>query len=300
MQEEKGKIRAFLLNEKSDLPTELVKFFVWDVLYFKKQSEKRVWNMETVTVYLDVFFLYNLLINLLLLYLTAVSSDRRLSFWKGASAGAAGSVVAVFFMLFEPVGAVYLVLQLPVAAMMVFLAFFPLSFQNFLKLFLLYYLENFMLAGGIYLSGNLWSGGGISVVAVVLGIGVLLGTGSYYACSLKKKAVGGLRMISVIHKGKQTMLRGFADTGNNLTDPFCHASVIVVKKELLSSLISEDEECIRPIPCTTVTGENGLLWGFIPDAVFCENKSLRVVLAASDQACFHDYDAIFNPIILLS
>lgn len=260
--------------------------------------------METVSIYLDIFFFYNFFLNLLLIFLTAFSSDRPFRIGRGSLAAVLGSLFSCGFLFLNIHGAAQFVVQLAVVFVMITVAFSSKKIGDILKLGLLYYLLSFMLAGGIEFSGNLFSQKYVTPFAVMAGVLFLLCCGGLFFYFLKKKAVSPIGMILVEYEGKKVMLRGFSDTGNNLTDPISHASVIVVKQEILLDLIhpktTESINNIRLIPCATVTAKEGTLWGIKPNAVFCNNKPVRAVLAASDMLKSEDYDAIFNPAILLS
>ncbi len=260
--------------------------------------------METVTVYLDVYFCYNLIINLILLRLTAFSSDRKFYFWKSALSGGLGSLFSCGMLLFDVNSAILAFFLIAVSALMIWIAFSVHHFCEFAKLLILYYLLSFMLAGGIRFSGNLGDNNMLGVLAVISGIGLLMVFGWVYSFFLKKKAVFGVRDILVIYDGKPLILRAFADTGNQLTDPVSHANVIVIKEEVLMQFLGvtswENVPNFRLIPCSTVTLGEGILWGIKPQAVFCEGKPLYAILAASQSLTSKEYDAVFNPVMLLS
>lgn len=89
-----------------------------------------------------------------------------------------------------------------------------------------------------------------------------------------------------------------------LTEPLEHRSVMVVKSEKLKELVSfsspDTVKNLRLIPCNTVTDGDAVLYGFKPDRVTCGDREVRVVVAASDALNHQPYDAVFNPVILLS
>lgn len=260
--------------------------------------------METVTVYLDLYFCYNFILNLILLLLTAFSSDRKFCFWKSTLSAGLGSLFSCGILLVDVNFLILTLLLFGVSALMIWVAFSVRSIREFLKLLILYYLLNFMLAGGIRFSGNLGDKNMLGILSVISGIVLLMVFGWVYPFFLKKKAVFGVRDILVIYDGKPLTLRAFADTGNQLTDPVSHANVIVIKEEVLMRFLGikswEDFLGSRLIPCTTVTLGDGFLRGVKPQAVFCEGKPLYAILAASQSLTSKEYDAIFNPVMLLS
>lgn len=260
--------------------------------------------METVSIYLDLFFLYNFFLNLFLLFLTAFSSDRPFQIGRCSLAGALGSLFSCGFLFLNFSGLLRFCIQPVMVLAMILVAFSPKGLGDILKLGLIYYLSSFLLAGGIEFGSSLFSKANLTVFSVMAGVMFLLCSGGFLFSMLKKKVISPIRMILVEYEGKKVMLRGYSDTGNNLKDPKSHASVIVVKQEILMDLIyPKTKETINHfclIPCATVTQKDGTLWGLKPDVVFCNNKPVRAVLAASDMLQSKDYDAIFNPAILLS
>lgn len=259
--------------------------------------------METVTLYLDVLFFYNFFLNLLILFFVSFASDRKFLVWRSLLASGIGSVYVCLLMMEAVPRTEHIVFRLLVSFFMIFTAFRIHKFREFLKLVILYYLLNFMLAGGIRFSASFGSGG-LTIVSVIVGAFLLFFFGQTYFISLKKKSITGVRTVTVTHNGKTLLLRAFPDTGNTLKEPVEQSSVIVVRQELLQNFIgTKDTDAIkhlRLIPCSTVTDRQAVLWGFKPDSVICENKPLRVVLAASPSLQSTEYDAVFNPIILIS
>lgn len=262
--------------------------------------------MEFVTIYADVLFFYNFILNFLLLFLVSFASDRKFFIGRSALASGVGSLYVCLLALETFPRLEHFVFSLLVSFFMIFTAFRVHKFGEFVKLLILYYLMNFMLAGGIRFSANFSfkNPGYISLVAVCWGVVLLVLFGQIYVTSLKKKCVCSAKIVTVTHNGKTLSLRAFPDTGNTLTEPLEQSSVIIVKQNLLQEFVDqrkpETVERFRLIPCSTVTNQNAVLWGFKPDLITCEEKPLRAVLAASDSMEFQEYDAIFNPIILIS
>lgn len=259
--------------------------------------------MEIVTLYLDVLFCYNFILNLLILFLVSFASNRRFLVGRSLLASGIGSIYVCLLMAETIPKLEQIVFLVLVSFFMIFTAFRVHKFREFLKLLILYYLLNFMLAGGIRFSASFGSGG-LTVISVIIGVCMLCCFGQLYFMSLQKKSISDIRTFTVTHNGKTLLLRAFPDTGNTLTEPVEKASVMVVRQELLQEFLgTKDTEAVkhlRLIPCSTVTDRQAVLWGFKPDSVICENKPLRVVLAASDNLHSSEYDAVFNPIILIS
>ncbi len=262
--------------------------------------------METVFVYLDILFCYNFMINLLLLFLVAYSCSVSFSLCRGLVAAAVGSLYLCALCTVSYSFLEHLCFKTIVSAFMVFTAFSVHSFRTFFKLFILYYLMSFLLAGGIRFSQNFFFGSGfqISLLAVLIGILFIFLFAPAYVGMLRNKSIASEKIFQLTYNGKQLEFRGFSDTGNTLTEPIEHLHVIVVKGEKLKEIadFSQPEmlKNIRLIPCKTVTEDNGMLYGFKPDSLLCDEKPLRAVVAASDSLNTEEYDAVFHPLLLLS
>ena len=105
--------------------------------------------------------------------------------------------------------------------------------------------------------------------------------------------------VSVMVNGKTLAMKGLADTGCQLKEPFSGAPVIVCDQELASRIAPSEETRYRVIPCFTVTGQ-GALRGFRPDEVSISGENLQtrtsdVYIAASREPIHGEYQALLNP-----
>ena len=86
--------------------------------------------------------------------------------------------------------------------------------------------------------------------------------------------------------GKSAVLKGFTDTGNDLSDPFTGAPVAVCRAASLASVLSKEmlsaendytlstDLGMRLIPCKTVSG-NVLIPAFRPDKLILDMNGTR-------------------------
>lgn len=262
--------------------------------------------METVCLYLDILFLFNFILNLVLVFLVSYTCSHRVSWGRAIFAAGVGSIYLCVLCAWEYSFLEHLCFKILVSCFMIFTAFHVKRFREFLKLFFVYYLMSFLLAGGISFSESFLEKKllGTSLLAVAIGTLLAILFGQLYFYSIRKKCVQTEKTFQLTYNGKTLYLRGFSDTGNTLVEPMEHLGVIVVKEELLKELADfshpETLKNIRLIPCRTVTDDNSLLFGFKPDALLCEQQPIRAIVAASDRINREEYDAIFNPLILMS
>ncbi len=262
--------------------------------------------MERTVVYFDVLFCYNFVMNLLLLFLTSYARGGKFSFGRGIL----GSIIGSLYFCLLCVGSYrfleHLMFQILVAAFMIFITFSVRRFAEFLRLFLLYYLLSFTLAGGIRFSASFFSENAnrVTLCAVAIGSFLLVVCGRFYLATIRQKGSEQKKTICLSYGEKTIRLETFLDTGNRLRDPLEHSGVIVVNSELLKPLFDihspEHVKNFRVIPCRTITENEGILYAFKPDRITCDNRPVKAVVAWSDVFCHEGYDAICNPAVVMS
>ena len=262
--------------------------------------------MGQTTVYFDILFLYNFVMNLLLLFLTSYARGGKFSFVRGTLGSAVGSFYFCLLCFSSYHFLEHIMFQLLVASFMIFVTFRVRKFAEFLRCLLLYYLLGFTLAGGIRFSASFFSQdqNQVTLIAVAIGSFLLLVCGRFYLETIRFKGAEQKKTICLIYGDKKICLETFLDTGNCLRDPLEQAGVIVVNSKILKSFMDvespEKVRNLRVIPCRTVTEENGILYAFKPDLITCDEKPIRAVVAWSDFFHHEGYDAICNPTVLMS
>ena len=211
--------------------------------------------MPTYVVYVDQVFVGSLVMNLMILWVTAKLggvSYSRVRLLGGAALGALYSL-ALFFppvsYLLTP-GGKFLVSVIMVAA--VFLPRPPLKALVLLGYF---YLVTFALGGTVqgiinFLHGN-YSGGPVAAamqaVDAYLWYGILLALALYWSlgriapAQMRKRLMLPLLQVQLVvgFRGRRTRLAAMLDTGNSLTDPVTGDPVIIVEYQSLQHLLPE-------------------------------------------------------------
>lgn len=264
-----------------------------------------------MTVYADVLVAVNYIINLLIL----IASNKILGFilsrkriCLSALVGAVGSLVIFlpyigwwFQLLFK------LVLSLVMAAC----AFGFRPWKRLAKSIFVLFTVSFLFAGMLLVVSYLikpinmlfYNGVVYFDIPIILLIAattvayllLLLFERLFFSRTSEKK----LYEISVMVNGKTIAVKGLADTGCHLKEPFSGAPVIVCDKELTKRIAPNDDTRFRIIPCFTVTGQ-GTLHGFRPDEVTIigdnfNKKTKDVYIAASNHPIDGEYQALLNP-----
>lgn len=259
--------------------------------------------MECTVIYFDILFIYNVVMNLLLLFLTSYARGGKFSFGRGLMGSAVGSFYFCLLLTSSYRFLEHVMFQVLVASFMIFVTFRVQKFAEFVRLLLLYYLLSFTLAGGIRFSASFFSehANQVTLIAVVIGSFLLMVCARFYLETLRRRSVEQKKTICLSYGEKTIRLETFLDTGNRLRDPLEHTGVIVVNSELLKPLFDvhtpESVKNLRVIPCRTVTENAGILYAFKPDKITCDNKPVRAVVAWSDVLYHEGFDAICNPAV---
>ena len=283
-------------------------------------------------IYIDSLFALNLIIDYLLLLLTArltglPFSRRRLL--AGACIGACYAVIAVLPQTrWTAAAIVKCAVSVPIAA-----AAFGWRNGGFLRRLALFWVSGFILAG-LALGISLLTGqgaGGVPYIHISLGALLLTASAAYFALTLAFKGFaryggprGGARIVPVrvSHNGKSVSFDALVDTGHTLSDPMTGQSVLVADLpcvmsvlpggargmvtpetlkepvELLEQLlIAESGLKMRLIPYQTIGSPKGLLLAFRPDAVTVgghERRALLIGLSPTPISNGKPYGALVN------
>lgn len=256
-----------------------------------------------MTVYIDEVFLVNLVMDGLILWATGSLSQSPVKRWRLAAAALLGAVYAI--VIFLPWGFWLAVLpaKLLCSLAMVLVAYPVVSWRNYLKNLVYFYLISFVLGGASLGAMNLWgrqfvqTWNGIALVQIdfqlfwlAAAVG-LVAVAVFFLRQHLRRDLTAAPLIATAQIGlgtRQVTVRLLADSGNSLTDPLTAQSVIVAEQKLLLPLFSEEQQALlaqesagleqqllaaerqgwpgrwRLIPYQAV-GQQGLLLGFRPD-----------------------------------
>ncbi|ADL07722.1 sigma-E processing peptidase SpoIIGA [Thermosediminibacter oceani] len=268
-----------------------------------------------MVIYFDVVFIINFLMNFTILWLVKLilkldAANLRI---------AAGALLGNLFLLevFFPSGALLQTIpgKIIVSIMMALIAFYPLSFSEFIKALGFFYFVSFMVGGGAFAIFYLINSEGaftplvnnISVPWWILLVSSLflfvffkfLWPFIYRILSKETLVVP----VTIMFGQDQLKIKALIDTGNDLRDPITNYPVIIVEfsaikelfpQEIRSFMVREPEEGLeeiikavsssywaarlRIIPFSSIGKSTGLMVGFKPDKVIVnfDNKVYEV------------------------
>lgn len=261
-------------------------------------------------VYADVLVVVNYVINLLVLMAAAKLAGvvtRRGRLGLGALTGALGSLVIFLPYIGWWFQAGY---KLLLSCVMVLAAFGWQRRRRFLKLLLAVAVSAVGMGGLLFLLSFLAEPVGMffynGVVYFDLPMVLLVGccTGAYLVLWLvdrlffSRTASKQIYDLVITSEGKQIAIKGLADTGSNLKEPFSGAPVIVCDRGAAERIRPQEQTRFRVIPCVTVTGD-GALEAFRPDEIRISREGAQVrtsdvYIAVSRQPIEGEYQAVMN------
>ena len=205
------------------------------------------------TVYLDILFLTNWIIDYLLLLVTAGFAGRPFRRRRLALAAALGALLAIPAFFWPLEGGTALLAKGLLCAGLCALAFETLDPRQLLRLGLILLAVTLAFGGAALALAAMTAGrelihiqGGAAYIDLPLGT-LLLSTGAAYCLlSLVFSCAGARRkgsfvQISVSLGGREARLKALRDTGNLLRDPVTTKRVIVAEKKRLWPLFSPEE-----------------------------------------------------------
>ena len=242
-----------------------------------------------MTIYLDIVFLENFLMNYIILFGTGFVQKISINNKRIIISNVAGALYAIISYLKIIPAYNTIFIKVLVSIIMIYIAYNPHSIKSLLKSLLLFYLITFVTGGCslalLYL---------ISPQKIVLKDGVLIGM---YPIKISLIA-GGLGFLTIqcafktnkrkLNKkdlicklkikicGKTISTKAFVDSGNSLKDPLTSKPVIIVEKKILREVIDiymnkkeggDFKLGIRLIPYKSIGKQNGILMGVTPDSV---------------------------------
>lgn len=260
-------------------------------------------------IYVDILFIINFFITFFLLLVTGKIAKRNEKLWRTVLASFIGGVYSLVILWDELNFAVSCLGKLAAAMVIVLAAFRLKGFKTYIKEVLIFFFVNLLFVGIIVGLWFLFKPNGVvinnSTVYFNVSAKLLLITAlAAYLISVviiriynNKTAVKELYSVTVYLNENKIKFFAFADSGNNLKEPFSDFPVIVADDKLFQNVT-----CHRLIPFSSVGGE-GVLSAFKPDAVEI-SSSLGTVqindvyIALSNSVKKGEYQGILNPKLL--
>lgn len=203
-----------------------------------------------MTIYLDVIFLENLIMNYIILYSESIIIKAKIKKINIIISSLLGTFYSIILCITNWQIYKLTIIKIILSIIMVYIAFRPKKIRNLVKYTLIFYLTTFLFGGLVFFLIYY-----IAPQNILIKNGVFIGTYTF-----KVILIGGiigiifLKLLSILinkskskskniyeicieHNGKNKKINALLDTGNMLVEPFSKTPVIIVEKTVLYEIL---------------------------------------------------------------
>ena len=206
-----------------------------------------------MTIYIDVLFLENFILNSIILYATAIISKTKIQHLRIFCASSLGAVYVIIYYVFKIKMYTNIIAKLFLAVCMIYIVFKPKQAKDLFKYVVLFFLVSFVFGGAslgvIYVvnSNNVTIQNGMilgkyTIKTIMFGIII-----AFFICILSFKLVKTRLTkkdmfcdIKINLDGKEIKTKAMIDTGNLLKEPITNIPVVVVEHTVLEGLLPKE------------------------------------------------------------
>ena len=268
-----------------------------------------------MTIYLDVIFLENLILNLMILYAVGIETKSKMKVLKIVLASIIGSAYVVIVYTVNDTFFFSFIMKIVLSVVMIHIAFETKSIKELLKKIVYFYLTSFVFGGGAIALIYVVNTGKISIhngviygnytlltimIGVIVSFIVIVISFRLIKNKITKKDL--LCSITIKVNDKEIKTKALIDTGNFLKEPITNIPVIVAEKTIFKGIISDEileniENILggdlnkisehvknqylskmRIIPFSSLGKQNGMLLGIkIQEAIIEQNAELKKI-----------------------
>ena len=205
---------------------------------------------DQMTVYVDVIFLENIIINYIILYVTGIISKAKIKQLKILLGSIIGATYAIIYYILNLKIYSSFIIKIILSIIIIYVSFNPKNLKTLFKQVILFYLISFVFAGAtigiIYMVNfqNITIQNGVLVgnytIRTIL-IGIII---AYFLVMIGQKIIKTkfskkdmICDIEVDFEDKKIKTKALIDTGNMLKEPITNTSVIVLEHTLFNDII---------------------------------------------------------------
>lgn len=231
-------------------------------------------------MYIDLFFIFNVIMDYIIIMSTNILLKRRTSYIRMILSSLIGGISSL--VLFTSLNKI--VIEIVSIVIMVLISFGYKGIRYLINNILYMYILSTLLGGIIYLFNIKVSNSMFLtyLIIIVISIEIMI---LYIKENKKMRSIyNNYYKVDIYFKDREKLsLIGFVDTGNNLYDPYKKRPVIIVHNKY----IKEDKYIL--VPYHTING-NGLLKCIKPDIIFIDGIGYKgnVLIGFSDSFNFGD------------
>ena len=261
--------------------------------------------MIIITIYIDIVFFENLIMNSIIIYATSIILKLKLKLVRVIISSTIGSIYAIITYVTELSIYTSIISKIILAIVMVYIAFNPQNMKSMWKQVVIFYLTSFVFGGvALYLiyfikPQDVFIKNGIFVGEYALKVIFL---GAIMAFLIIKISIKFIKTkinvkdmfckIKIIINGKEIETKAMIDTGNLAKEPITNTPVVIVESSLLEKILPKEilnnidnilagnldginEDYIsklRCIPFSSLGKQNGMLLGIKADEISVEKE----------------------------
>ncbi len=269
-----------------------------------------------MTVYADILFLINLIVDYFLLRLTCVILHLKPRLWRILLGAVVGGIFSLYIFLPQSHPIVEIIIHILMCAALCLITFSFRSLVAFFRASVVLFCINFAYSGAMIALWLIFRPYGMVINNSVVYFNIspifliLFSVSGYFLTSLlrrlfaKKFPQSAECEVTLFINGKSLTLSGIIDTGNSIKDTFGIAEIIIVDADSADRLLGNDRHTdelarrYRAIPCTTVGGTEILNGYRIDQAQIIynnKNQTIKNVIIAISRAPLTGAQAIINP-----
>ena len=267
-----------------------------------------------MTVYLDIIFVENILMNYIILFATLIIlkvKNRGQQIRLFASSVIGSSYAIIVYLNIIPIYS-NIITKIILSIVMIYVAFNPQNVKQLLKQLLIFYLTSFVFGGCAFAliyfikPERVKMNNGVFVGTYPIKVTLIAGIIAFIITQIAFK-INKIRLdskntfinIKIYYEEKILEVKALLDSGNMLKDPISGMPVIIIEKEILHKIIPEEilnyienivggEEQrektevkkylskIRMVPFMSIGKENGMLLGIRIDKVKIETEEINI------------------------
>lgn len=261
--------------------------------------------MIIITIYIDIVFFENLIMNSIIIYATSIILKLKLKLVRVIISSTIGSIYAIITYVTELSIYTSIISKIILAIVMVYIAFNPQNMKSMWKQVVIFYLTSFVFGGvALYLiyfikPQYVFIKNGIFVGEYALKVIFL---GAIMAFLIIKISIKFIKTkinvkdmfckIKIRINGKEIETKAMIDTGNLAKEPITNTPVVIVESSLLEKILPKEilnnidnilagnldginEDYIsklRCIPFSSLGKQNGMLLGIKADEISVEKE----------------------------
>lgn len=249
-------------------------------------------------MYLDILFLYNFVVNTLLLYASGYVLKLKVRYLRLVLGGCFGAFYGIFAVVCRIHPFFNGFLKLLCAFVMVYISYRQ-SLRGYIRLLCTLFISAFCLCG-LYMAFSSFVKLENSADALFLNLGypyifliflLFLFLLNFFAESSLKRIRGRelYKKVEIESGGKKVKLSGFVDTGNTLTTPEGFPVAFVNKK--YTGKFKEKKECV--FSYSTINSEVETL-GFIPEKFLVDGIEVKYAVVPVDEDFENNFDILLG------